>query len=90
MHAWVLGFQEGVLWIICYSNQLILHILCVKMSIMVILLKCDELSEISFLGLRDWLEDELRAFEGGSDGLLPCVWDHELSSFPQVTNYLAI
>ncbi|XP_068658237.1 protein SWEETIE isoform X2 [Aristolochia californica] len=32
---------------------------------------------------RDWFEDELRAFEGGKDGLMPCVWDTELSSFPQ-------
>ncbi|XP_010265191.1 PREDICTED: HEAT repeat-containing protein 5B [Nelumbo nucifera] len=32
---------------------------------------------------RDWFEDELRAFQGGKDGLLPCVWDSELSSFPQ-------
>ncbi|TYH61925.1 hypothetical protein ES332_D07G083700v1 [Gossypium tomentosum] len=32
---------------------------------------------------RDWFEDELRAFQGGKDGLMPCVWDNELSSFPQ-------
>ncbi|XP_058082071.1 protein SWEETIE [Magnolia sinica] len=32
---------------------------------------------------RDWFEDELRAFEGGKDGIMPCVWDMELSSFPQ-------
>ncbi|CAM8906100.1 unnamed protein product [Rhodiola kirilowii] len=32
---------------------------------------------------RDWFEDELRAFQGGADGLMPCVWDDELSSFPQ-------
>ncbi|XP_065854037.1 protein SWEETIE isoform X2 [Euphorbia lathyris] len=32
---------------------------------------------------RDWLEDELRAFQGGKDGLMPCVWENELSSFPQ-------
>uniref|UniRef100_A0A7N0VMZ5 HEAT repeat-containing protein 5B n=1 Tax=Kalanchoe fedtschenkoi TaxID=63787 RepID=A0A7N0VMZ5_KALFE len=32
---------------------------------------------------RDWFEDELRAFQGGTDGLMPCVWDDELSSFPQ-------
>ncbi|XP_077230289.1 HEAT repeat-containing protein isoform X2 [Tasmannia lanceolata] len=32
---------------------------------------------------RDWFEDELRAFEGGKDGLMPCVWENELSSFPQ-------
>ncbi|CAI0547649.1 unnamed protein product [Linum tenue] len=32
---------------------------------------------------RDWLEDELRAFQGGQDGLVPCVWESELSSFPQ-------
>ncbi|KAA3458387.1 HEAT repeat-containing protein 5B isoform X2 [Gossypium australe] len=31
----------------------------------------------------DWFEDELRAFQGGKDGLMPCVWDNELSSFPQ-------
>lgn len=40
----------------------------------------------SFLG-RDWFEDELRAFQGGADGLMPCVWDDELSSFPQVKHY---
>ncbi|GMH27186.1 hypothetical protein Nepgr_029029 [Nepenthes gracilis] len=32
---------------------------------------------------RDWFEDELRAFQGGKDGLMPCVWDPELPSFPQ-------
>ncbi|XVE72050.1 hypothetical protein DITRI_Ditri11bG0007500 [Diplodiscus trichospermus] len=32
---------------------------------------------------RDWFEDELRAFQGGKDGLMPCVWDNEFSSFPQ-------
>lgn len=32
---------------------------------------------------RDWFEDELRAFEGGKDGLMPCVWEKELPSFPQ-------
>ncbi|KAL9269329.1 SWEETIE-like protein [Drosera capensis] len=32
---------------------------------------------------RDWFEDELRAFQGGKDGLMPCVWDLELPSFPQ-------
>ncbi|XP_022635843.1 protein SWEETIE isoform X2 [Vigna radiata var. radiata] len=32
---------------------------------------------------RDWFEDELRAFQGGKDGLMPCVWEDEISSFPQ-------
>ncbi|KAJ8751677.1 hypothetical protein K2173_025839 [Erythroxylum novogranatense] len=32
---------------------------------------------------RDWFEDELRAFQGGKDGLLPSVWEDESSSFPQ-------
>ncbi|KAF8667911.1 hypothetical protein HU200_052539 [Digitaria exilis] len=32
---------------------------------------------------RDSFEDELRAFDGGVDGLLPCVWDDEISNFPQ-------
>ncbi|KAK1263806.1 hypothetical protein QJS04_geneDACA011908 [Acorus gramineus] len=32
---------------------------------------------------RDWFEDELRAFQGGSDGLLPCIWESQISSFPQ-------
>ncbi|GFZ18959.1 HEAT repeat-containing protein [Actinidia rufa] len=32
---------------------------------------------------RDWLEDELRAFQGGKDGDLPCVWEDELPTFPQ-------
>ncbi|KAK9742494.1 hypothetical protein RND81_03G176900 [Saponaria officinalis] len=32
---------------------------------------------------RDWFEDELRAFQGGKDGLMPCVWDPNLHSFPQ-------
>ncbi|CAM6093367.1 unnamed protein product [Calypogeia fissa] len=32
---------------------------------------------------RDSFEDELRAFEGGADDLSPCVWDYELSAFPQ-------
>lgn len=38
----------------------------------------------SYFELRDWFEDELRAFQGGKDGLMPCVWENELSSFPQV------
>jgi hypothetical protein len=33
---------------------------------------------------RDWFEDELRAFQGGKDGIMPCVWENEISSFPQV------
>ncbi|KAH9310193.1 hypothetical protein KI387_038104, partial [Taxus chinensis] len=32
---------------------------------------------------RDSFEDELRAFEGGSDGPLPCIWEDELPIFPQ-------
>ncbi|KAM2466399.1 hypothetical protein PS1_008328 [Malus domestica] len=32
---------------------------------------------------RDWFEDELRAFQGGKDGLIPCVWENEICSFPQ-------
>ncbi|GLT41167.1 hypothetical protein SLA2020_152510 [Shorea laevis] len=32
---------------------------------------------------RDWFEDELRAFQGGKDGLMPCVWENEYSGFPQ-------
>ncbi|KAH7554386.1 hypothetical protein JRO89_XS12G0185600 [Xanthoceras sorbifolium] len=32
---------------------------------------------------RDWFEDELRAFQGGKDGLMPCVWENDISSFPQ-------
>ncbi|KAH9602675.1 hypothetical protein KSS87_010209 [Heliosperma pusillum] len=32
---------------------------------------------------RDWFEDELRAFQGGKDGLMPCIWDSNLHSFPQ-------
>lgn len=34
--------------------------------------------------IRDWFEDELRAFQGGKDGIMPCVWENEPSSFPQV------
>ncbi|BBN09583.1 HEAT repeat-containing protein 5 [Marchantia polymorpha subsp. ruderalis] len=32
---------------------------------------------------RDSFEDELRAFEGGAQGLLPCVWAYEVPAFPQ-------
>ncbi|CAI9110693.1 OLC1v1010761C1 [Oldenlandia corymbosa var. corymbosa] len=32
---------------------------------------------------RDWLEDELRSFQGGKDGVLPCLWEHDPPSFPQ-------
>uniref|UniRef100_A0A0D9WQP4 HEAT repeat-containing protein n=1 Tax=Leersia perrieri TaxID=77586 RepID=A0A0D9WQP4_9ORYZ len=32
---------------------------------------------------RDSFEDELRAFDGGIDGFLPCVWDGEIGNFPQ-------
>nr|KAJ0191168.1 hypothetical protein LSAT_V11C800448970 [Lactuca sativa] len=27
--------------------------------------------------------NELWAFQGGKDGVLPCVWENELPSFPQ-------
>jgi len=39
---------------------------------------------MDFLAKRDSFEDELRAFDGGVDGFLPCVWDDEISNFPQV------
>eukprot|EP00250_Pteridium_aquilinum_P004108 c14345_g1_i1 orf=134-6829(+) len=32
---------------------------------------------------RDSFEDELRAFEGGLDGPLPCVWENDIPVFPQ-------
>lgn len=32
---------------------------------------------------RDSFEDELRAFEGGFDGPLTCVWENDISVFPQ-------
>ncbi|KAK9116093.1 hypothetical protein Sjap_015040 [Stephania japonica] len=32
---------------------------------------------------RDWFEDELRAFQGGKDGMMPCVWEKEIPVFPQ-------
>ncbi|KAI5062512.1 hypothetical protein GOP47_0023051 [Adiantum capillus-veneris] len=32
---------------------------------------------------RDSFEDELRVFEGGLDGPLPCVWENDISAFPQ-------
>ncbi|MCL7033976.1 hypothetical protein MKW94_027185 [Papaver nudicaule] len=32
---------------------------------------------------RDSFEDELRAFQGGKDGMMPCVWENELYTFPQ-------
>lgn len=38
----------------------------------------------SMSSIRDWFEDELRAFQGGKDGIMPCVWENEPSSFPQV------
>lgn len=34
--------------------------------------------------LRDSFEDELRAFQGGKDGLIPTIWEDEISNFPQV------
>ncbi|GJN34322.1 hypothetical protein PR202_gb22972 [Eleusine coracana subsp. coracana] len=37
---------------------------------------------------RDSFEDELRAFDGGFDGFLPCVWDDEINSFPQARSLL--
>lgn len=42
------------------------------------------LSLVKLFLFRDWFEDELRAFQGGKDGLMPCVWENEVSSFPQV------
>jgi hypothetical protein len=40
--------------------------------------------------VRDSFEDELRAFDGGVDGFLPCVWDDEISNFPQVVILLML
>ncbi|MBA0847683.1 hypothetical protein Goshw_021366 [Gossypium schwendimanii] len=42
-----------------------------------------QIIQLCTIPYRDWFEDELRAFQGGKDGLMPCVWDNELSSFPQ-------
>lgn len=39
---------------------------------------------LSNIIVRDWFEDELRAFEGGKTGVLPCVWENETPIFPQV------
>lgn len=36
---------------------------------------------------RDFFEDELRAFQGAEDGVLPCVWDIEVPAFAQVGEY---
>lgn len=36
---------------------------------------------------RDLFEDELRSFQGGNDGLVPCLWANELPSFPKVKNF---
>ena len=44
----------------------------------------------TFLANRDSFEDELRAFDGGVDGFLPCVWDDEISNFPQVAVFLYV
>ncbi|KAL6879627.1 hypothetical protein ACP4OV_012286 [Aristida adscensionis] len=35
------------------------------------------------LANKDSFEDELRAFDGCVDGFLACVWDDEISNFPQ-------
>jgi hypothetical protein len=40
-------------------------------------------TQVSALFFRDNFEDELRAFEGGADGLLLCVWDYEVPAFSQ-------
>ncbi|XP_008459469.1 protein SWEETIE isoform X1 [Cucumis melo] len=32
---------------------------------------------------RDSFEDELRAFQGGKDGLVPTIWEEEISNFAQ-------
>lgn len=32
---------------------------------------------------RDSFEDELRSFQGGKDGVLPCLWENDPPSFPQ-------
>ncbi|KAF9625554.1 hypothetical protein IFM89_024327 [Coptis chinensis] len=42
-----------------------------------------QIIQICTTPFRDWFEDELRAFQGGKDGLMPCVWENELSTFPQ-------
>lgn len=42
------------------------------------------------LTFRDSFEDELRAFEGGAQGLLPCVWAYEVPAFPQVRDVFGI
>ncbi|KAG0503476.1 hypothetical protein HPP92_003548 [Vanilla planifolia] len=32
---------------------------------------------------RDSFEDDLRSFDGGNDGLMPCVWEEDITCFPQ-------
>jgi hypothetical protein len=47
-------------------------------------------TKVFALFFRDNFEDELRAFEGGADGLLLCVWDYEVPAFSQVSVTLAV
>ncbi len=47
-------------------------------------------TQVFALFFRDNFEDELRAFEGGADGLLLCVWDYEVPAFSQVSVTLAV
>ncbi|KAG6470885.1 hypothetical protein ZIOFF_071965 [Zingiber officinale] len=42
-----------------------------------------QIIEICTSPFSDWYEDELRAFDGGKDGLTPCVWDDNICVFPQ-------
>lgn len=47
------------------------------------LLDCSDASLGPWIPGRDSFEDELRAFEGGADGPLPCVWENDIFVFPQ-------
>ncbi|KAL0343339.1 UNVERIFIED_CONTAM: protein SWEETIE [Sesamum angustifolium] len=44
---------------------------------------CFILLSVSFPLLMGFVEDELRSFQGGYDGVLTCVWENEPPSFPQ-------
>ena len=97
MHGWVLGFLEGawifIIFLVPFFYNfyklgfLLIVLLQSSCHVSIIHIESWTLSLKTFLLMsliRDWFEDEVRAFQGGKDGLMPCVWDNEPSSFPLV------
>lgn len=70
--GWILPYNSGLAFLNDFTGSLSLEGCPLKRFI------------LSICSLRDSFEDELRAFQGGKDGLVPTIWEDEISNFAQV------